>query len=321
MDVIYTDRNLNDEGCLHKYEIDLDVADKKNFEITVGIKNNVMHGGYWWYVNDTEYGGVVDSVKVITENNEIRYSGRSFRGVLMSKIIEPPNGSAYRIVSGNVGDVLQSLFRIYGLESVFVADKSGISINSYQFARYTDLYTGLLKLGASIGMNLYLSAKDGMVHVSYVPVIDYSDRIEYNQNDVNFTLTKTYKGVNHLICLGKGELQDRTVVHLYADVNGNISTSQSLYGVEEYVSTYENTSAESVEDLVSGGTERLKELIGSDAFAVTSSDTERHIGDVIGGYESVTDAYVISSITNIIVKLNDDTVDISYSVGDATRKG
>jgi hypothetical protein len=35
----------------------------------------------------------------------------------------------------------------------------------------------------------------------------------------------------------------------------------------------------------------------------------------------VTDSYVISSITNIIVKLDDDTVDISYSVGDATRKG
>lgn len=66
---------------------------------------------------------------------------------------------------------------------------------------------------------------------------------------------------------------------------------------------------------------RTMSCIGSDAFAVTSSDTERHIGDVIGGYESVTDAYVISSITNIIVKLNDDTVDISYSVGDATRKG
>lgn len=71
MDVIYTDRNLNDEGCLHHYNIDLDIANEKNFEITVGIKNNVMRGGYWWYVNDTEYGGVVDSVKVITENNQV----------------------------------------------------------------------------------------------------------------------------------------------------------------------------------------------------------------------------------------------------------
>lgn len=43
MDVIYTDRNLNDEGCLHHYNIDLDIANEKNFEITVGIKNNVMH--------------------------------------------------------------------------------------------------------------------------------------------------------------------------------------------------------------------------------------------------------------------------------------
>lgn len=142
-----------------------------------------------------------------------------------------------------------------------------------------------------------------------------------NDDFLYYLVCKLIGERKHLICLGKGELQDRTVVHLYADANGNISTSQSLYGVEEYVSTYENTSAESDEDLVSGGTERLQELIGADAFAVTSSDTEQHIGDIIGGYESVTDSYVISSITNIIVKLDDDTVDISYSVGDATRKG
>lgn len=36
--MIYTDRNLNDEGCLHHYNIDLDIANEKNFEITVGIR-------------------------------------------------------------------------------------------------------------------------------------------------------------------------------------------------------------------------------------------------------------------------------------------
>ena len=239
----------------------------------------------------------------------------------MSKIIEPPSGAAYRIVSGDAGNIIQDLINLCGLSAVFAAERIGYTVKTFRFDRYIDLYTGLVKLGKAIGMNLYLIVKNGIVHVSYVPLVDYSDRIEYNQNDINFTIEKTYRGVNHLICLGKGELQDRTVVHLYADANGYISTSQSLYGVEEYVSTYENTSAESDEDLVSGGTERLQELIGADAFAVTSSDTEQHIGDIIGGYESVTDSYVISSITNIIVKLDDDTVDISYSVGDATRKG
>jgi hypothetical protein len=39
-------------------------------------------------------------------------------------------------------------------------------------------------------------------------------------------MTLNNSGVNHLICLGSGELQNRIVVHLYVDADGNISQTQ-----------------------------------------------------------------------------------------------
>lgn len=115
MDVIYTDRNLNDEGCLHKYEIDLDVADKKNFEITVGIKNNVMHGGYWWYVNDTEYGGTYTPVPGIPVffSKEHKLTDPSHVGIV-TRVSHP----YIYTVEGNTSDAVHE--RTYRIDDPYI---------------------------------------------------------------------------------------------------------------------------------------------------------------------------------------------------------
>ena len=86
--------------------------------------------------------------------------------------------------------------------------------------------------------------------------------LEYSQdNKVSFLTKDVGNGINHLICLGKGELKDREVLHLYADTSGNISESQSLFGEEERAATYDYGSVESTEELRKGGEERLRELM------------------------------------------------------------
>ena len=47
---------------------------------------------------------------------------------------------------------------------------------------------------------------------------------------------------------GKGDLEERQVIHLYADSRGNISHTQSLTGIQEVVRVYDYSSAESFED-------------------------------------------------------------------------
>ena len=64
--------------------------------------------------------------------------------------------------------------------------------------------------------------------------MDYSAQIEYSSDmNANYSMVINKMGVNHLICLGSGELRNRTVVHLYVDGNGNISQTQTFTGLEE----------------------------------------------------------------------------------------
>ena len=46
MDVIYTDSKGNESGVLHKFNIDFDCTDTKDFEITVGrFDSQILSGG------------------------------------------------------------------------------------------------------------------------------------------------------------------------------------------------------------------------------------------------------------------------------------
>lgn len=48
----------------------------------------------------------------------------------------------------------------------------------------------------------------GYVKVQAVPINDLSDRHELtNDNNMHFTTDNNQRGINHLICLGKGELK------------------------------------------------------------------------------------------------------------------
>ena len=73
--LIYTDADRVEQGYLRNFSADVDVAKDKDFEITVARDNNILRGGSWWYISNTEYGGIVDNVGVVTADREIRYTG------------------------------------------------------------------------------------------------------------------------------------------------------------------------------------------------------------------------------------------------------
>ena len=317
MDLIYADHQMNEIGVLKHFEADFDTTAEKDFEIIVGIETNEMlSAGYYWYIEDTEYGGIIDRINVVTSDNEIKYSGRNFRGMLTKKIISPPAGQSYKTVSGNLSDIVSALISDAEFQDIFIVESCPDSVSSFKFDRYTDLYSGIVKLLASVGKLLELNIKDGKVHLSFRDAVDYSDENEYGQHDMNFNITKTYNNVNHLICLGQGELKDRTVLHLYADKNGKISEKKSIIGIDEVVDIYDNSAAESESDLKKGGITRLKELNNRDCFDVTVPDITLKIGDIIGGYEYNTGIYVSREIVNIIAKISDDRIEVEYKVGE-----
>lgn len=314
VNVIYTDKNRNEVGVLHEYDIDFNTVGDMDYVLDVGYDNHVLSDECWWYIEGTEYAGIVDSITVNTSTNTIQYAGRNLRGILNSKVIKPPHGQDYKIVLGALEDIVSGLLSDASLQGIFTTGTIDGSISTFQFNRYITLYEGLESLASKCNKVLALEVKQGKVIISFREYADYSDFNEYGNRNVFFEITKKCSTVNHLICLGQGDLKDRTVVHLYVDKAGSISDKQYYFGLKEREETYEYTQTESEEELRQAGIEHLQELISPGEFEVHTEDTDLKIGDIIGGYERITGYRIKSQITNIVAKINDNEVSIEYTV-------
>ncbi|WP_270227515.1 hypothetical protein [Coprococcus aceti] len=311
--LIYTDADRVEQGYLRNFSADVDVAKDKDFEITVARDNNILRGGSWWYISNTEYGGIVDNVGVVTADREIRYTGRNLRGILCDKIIEPPQDKDYNIVSGDAIAVINSLIEDAGLSNIYRMTGESWNVQSFQFNRYVSLYDGICALLSTQNRVLRLVIKDGYVTMSSAVPYDYTEDKDCMRSDINYNITQVKNGYNHLICLGQGELKDRQVLHLYVDKMGNITDTQTYKGLEERTAIYDYSSASSIGELRTGGIARLQEL-NADSLDMTLPDMSMQIGDITGGTEKITGATVRKQITNIIAKIDDNSIDIEYSV-------
>ena len=311
--LIYTNKQREEMGSLHSFSADVDVAVNKDFEITVAQDNNILQDGSWWYINDTEYGGIVDKIGVVTADSEIRYTGRNLRGILCDKIIEPPQGEDYKKVSGDAVTVINKLIEEAGLSSIYRMTGESWNILSYQFNRYISLYDGICALISAQNEILRITILNGMVTMSCVDPHDYTEDKDCMRSDINYNITQIKNRYNHLICLGQGDLKDRQVVHLYVDKRGDITDTQVFKGLEERTAVYDYSSAADVDELKSGGIARLQEL-NADSLDMTLPEMAMQIGDITGGTEKFTGATVKRQITNIIAKIDDNSIDIEYSV-------
>ena len=308
--------NKEDLGVLLDYEMDLAFgADENDFECVLHAESHCCKAGYYLYIENTEYGGLIDSIKSDTANGEVVYSGRTWHGILNSKVLEPDAGTAYLTVSGEVNKVLASLIARVGLSDLFEAssDDSGLTISSYKMNRYIGGYDGITKMLATVDARIKAVFKNGKVVLSAVKKHDYSRDEEFDSDQIGFTIKKNYNTVNHLICLGSGELAERLVVHLYVDKNGNISRTQTQFGVEEVSDIYEYSSLSTAEELVSEGTKHLKELIDSDEVKIDfGEDADSYeVGDVVGAYDNVTGLYITSKVAKKIVTIKNGQITIS----------
>jgi hypothetical protein len=317
---MYTDVNRLPQGSLEKYSVDLELGGNNDFELQMNVKNHCMSAGCIWYVKDEEYGGIVDDVKVDTEKSKVYYSGRSWRGVLEKKVIRPDAGKDYLTVSGDVHDILALLIKRCDLVDIFAVPdtSSGIQISNYQFQRYVDAYSGIVKMLSAAGAKLKIiyNDKDSCVNISSVPIEDLSEKYEYSDDyGMKIIIEKKTGGVNHLICLGAGELAARTVIDLYVDKTGEISEKQAYFGEYEIAETYDYGNSESAKELKEKGIEHLKELKSSDSVSASFSKLDVDIGDIVGGRNRATGILLKEQVTQEIVKIKNDIMTIMYKVG------
>lgn len=321
MDLIYMNAAKEDVGVIQDYILDLAFgADENNFECIVDLKNHCCEAGFFLYFEGSEYGGIIDSIKVDTDSSEVTYSGRTWHGILDSKILEPDAGEDYLIVSGEANSVIGTLLSRMGLTSLFSASasSSGITIQNYKMNRYISGYAGIRKMLKSVGAKLQVTFHQGMAVLSACPLVNYASDEEFDTDQIDFEITKVSNPINHVICLGSGNLSERTVIHLYADSAGNISQTQTITGIGEVTATYDYSNAESDDELKDGGKELIRNSWNQDKvqFSFNSNDEVYDIGDVVGALERITNISVSAEITKKIVTIKNNQTTISYKVGE-----
>ncbi|MCM1545053.1 MAG: siphovirus ReqiPepy6 Gp37-like family protein, partial [Ruminococcus sp.] len=223
MDLIYADSSREDIGILNEYSFDMAYgSDENNFECTIDRNEHCCHEGYFLYVENEEYGGIIDEIKVDTNKEEITYIGRTWHGILESKVICPDEGQDYAVFDGEANTVLRQIVDMLNLSSLFVVSSeiSCIEISGYQMDRYITGYSGIMKMLKAFDAKLYIRWSNGMVELSATERYDYSQDEEFDASQVDFIIKKNFNPVNHIICLGQGNLKDRAVIHVFTDENG-----------------------------------------------------------------------------------------------------
>nr|DAU94868.1 MAG TPA: Protein gp18.1, prophage tail protein gp18.7A [Caudoviricetes sp.] len=317
MDLIYTNSSMQAIGVMKAYDLDLAFgSDENDFEIKVDANNHCCEAGYYVYIIGTEYGGVIDAVTSDTQTGEVTYTGRTWHGILNSKVICPDAGQDYLTLNNEANGVLDSLITRMGLTSIFTVNiyASGLEISNYKMPRYVTGYDGIMQMLKSVGGKLVLSFDGEKIILSAAPIADHTKDGSVSSDAMSFQVKKTSKKINHLICLGQGELKDRTVVHLYADASGSISQTQTLTGADEYAAVYDYQSAESAQKLIEAGASRLAELQNQDNLSVSLNEAGYafDVGDVVGAVDTVTGISVSVPITKKIVSIRNDYMSVSY---------
>lgn len=318
MVLVVNDSALGDVRELSDFELDLAFGSDEN---AFSLECEAAHApaeGQFVSIDGTEYGGVVDKVtyKAGREaSGTVLCKGRTWHGILAGKRLLPDPGSGYLSVSGKAGDALASLIERMGLSGLFSAAADDSTV-SYTFERFVDGYSGLKALAKANGRKVSMRRKGGKVEISLPPAVDYADKVDSDLLD--FTLTSVHRCVNHLVCAGTGELENRAVVHFYADAAGNVSHAQSLFGVDEISALYDYSNADE-EKLEEEGRKKLQEYQTQGSVEVEAhDDIDVDVGDVISARDNAHGRTVTATVAKKIVKVSRGVATYSYEVGSET---
>lgn len=318
--VVY-DAKLGNVRELQDFTLDMAFgSDENSFELTCA-PHVAPEAGQHVFVDGTEYGGIVDEVGYDAgreASGTVTCKGRTWHGVLAGKRLLPDSGSGYLSVSGKTGDVLASLIERMGLSGLFSAASDDSQV-SYTFERFCDGYGGLKALAKANGRKVAMRRKGSKVELSLPPAVDYADKVDSDLLD--FTLTSVHRCVNHLVCCGTGELENRAVVHFYADAAGNVSHTQTLFGVDEICALYDYSNADE-EKLEEEGRKKLKEYQTQGSIEVdVHEDIDVDVGDVVSARDNAHGRTVSAEVAKKLVKVERGVATFSYEVGsDTTTK-
>lgn len=318
MEMILLNDALEEIGPV-RLNVDFEVGTSKalnNFELSAP---SALEAGAI-YVPDTEWGGIFEYYDSVTDSESVTLKGWTWRGLLTQSIISPPSGSDYKIVSGEANTIIRDILSgvLGGFFTVPDID-SGLTITSYQFKLYTTVLDGLMDMLSEYGYRLKIYARKEeaggkvQIYVEAVPSAKLDGQYD-SDSGIRIRFTDNRMGINHLVCMGTGELQSRQRVDLYMQKNGTVAQTQYYSGFQERTAYYDYSSAQSLAELIKYGTERLLELANSKKFDMSTAGEDLEVGDIVIGRERKTGIVIEKPIIKKILKITSGVVSVEYEV-------
>ena len=318
MVLVVNDPTVGDIREIEEFELDIAFGSDENALKLEARAGEAPEEGQFVFIDGTEYGGVIDQASYEAgreASGSILCQGRTWHGILAGKRLLPDSGSGYLSVSGKAGDVLASLIERMGLSGLFSAASDDTSV-SYTFDRFVDGYSGLKAMAKANGRKVGMRREGDKVEISLPPVVDYANKVDSDLLD--FTLTSVHRCINHLVCAGTGELENRAVVHFYADTAGNVSHTQSLFGVDEITALYDYSNADEAK-LEEEGRKKLQEYQTQGSVEVDAhDDIDVDVGDIISARDNVHGKAVSTIVVKKIVQVSRGVATYRYEVGSET---
>lgn len=318
MVLVVHDQAVGDVREIEEFELDLAYGSDENALKLEARAGEAPEEGQFVFIDGTEYGGVIDQASYEAgreATGSILCKGRTWHGILAGKRLLPDSGSGYLSVSGKAGEVLASLIARMGLSGLFSSAPDDTAV-SYTFERFCDGYSGLKAMAEANGRKVAMRRKGAKVEISLPTAVDYANKVDSDLLD--FKLTSVHRCVNHLVCAGTGELEDRAVVHFYADAAGNVSHTQTLFGVDEIAALYDYSNADE-EKLEEEGRKKLQEYQTQGSVEVEAhDDIDVDVGDVISARDNAHGRTVTATVAKKIVKVSRGVATYSYEVGSET---
>jgi hypothetical protein len=318
MVLVVNDPTVGDIREIEEFELDIAFGSDENALKLEARADEAPEEGQFVFIDGTEYGGVIDQASYEAgreASGSILCKGRTWHGILAGKRLLPDSGSGYLSVSGKASDVLASLIERMRLSGLFSAASDDTSV-SYTFDRFVDGYSGLKAMAKANGRKVGMRRKGGKVEISLPPVVDYVNKVDSDLLD--FTLTSVHRCINHLVCAGTGELENRAVVHFYADTAGNVSHTQSLFGVDEICALYDYSNADEAKLEEEGG-KKLREYQTRGSVEVDAhDDIDVDVGDIISARDNAHGKTVSATVVKKIVQVSHGVATYRYEVGSET---
>lgn len=292
--------------------LDLVMGDTDDFQATVPPRCGISRGSAI-IVDGTGWGGIVDGISSTTTESRRTVSGRTWAGVLASRVIKPPQGAAYLEFDGDAHDVMRSIVVACDLSWLFhvPAAQSGIHVAG-RFDRYTDAASGLRKALRRAGARLDCRWDGAGVVLSCAPIATV---------EVDALLTpiamRDSRHVNHLVLLGSGELEDRLVLDVYADGQGGVSQEQSLFGADLVEAVHELSGISDPDELLGEGLAKLSEMQASSPVEMSLEGIRSglEVGDLVHASNDSTSVEATAEVTRVVVKIEGGRVSTTFDCG------